>query len=121
MSNDINELDANDDGLKAIFGSRFEDGKLPGKPIKHRPKETYVDIPDAECEEVPRDLRKVSVEIGDKLVAFSKKALVYAALSWLCLYWQSVGLMDASIAVPSMWVCAAMAGWGAGRLALNRK
>lgn len=50
----------------------------------------------------------------DRLKAGVKYAFGFGGLNLLIFYWQQSGLMDASIAVPSMCVCAALAGWGVG-------
>lgn len=103
-----------DDDLQNLLGSRYQG------EVAERLKTVHI-VPDADIEEIPTDLKKVAGGIGDKLMKFGKRSLVFAAISWLCFYWQNTGLMDASIAVPSMWACAVLAGWGAGRLALNGK
>lgn len=113
MSNDINELDEQDIGLKNLMGDRFRD--VNEEYVQ--PEQQYMDIPDADMEEIPADLRKMGMDFTDKLMAFCKKSLVFAVVSWACFYWETKGLMDASIAVPAMWLCAVSAGFGAGRLA----
>lgn len=116
MSNNINELDEQDIGLKAIMGDRFDDGAQQGsKPVKTcRAKAVCMDVPDED--KIPADLRKNGMDFADKLMAFCKKSLVFAVVSWACFFWEAKGLMDASIAVPAMWLCAVSAGFGAGRL-----
>ena len=51
----------------------------------------------------------------DNLKSCAKSVLMFGGLSFLIFYWQQAGLMASSIAVPSMCVCTALAGFGAGR------
>ena len=51
----------------------------------------------------------------DNLKACAKAVLLFGGLSCLIFYWKQTGLMAESIAVPSMCICTALAGWGAGR------
>lgn len=51
----------------------------------------------------------------DKLKACVKHAAIYGGLSFLVFYWQQAELMDSSIAIPTMCVCAALAGLGVGK------
>ena len=51
----------------------------------------------------------------DKLKACAIWAFGFGSLSCLVFYWQQAGLMDASIAVPTMCVFTALAGWGVGK------
>lgn len=45
---------------------------------------------------------------------------LFGGLSFLIFYWQQAGLMASSIAVPSMCVCTALAGFGAGKSFVGR-
>lgn len=128
MPNDINELDATDAGLKGIFGDRFHDEttekptaakatpntsdtntatKTAHKPIK---KPTVENVMDAEFQPV-----KPAPNFLDKLKASAKHIATFGGLNLLIFYWQQAELMDASIAIPCMWVCMALAGWGVGK------
>ena len=51
----------------------------------------------------------------DNLKACAKAVVLFGGLSFLIFYWQQAGLMAESIAVPSMCICTALAGFGAGR------
>lgn len=55
----------------------------------------------------------------DKLKACAKSVLLFGGLSFLIFYWQQAGLMAESIAVPSIAVCTALAGFGAGKSAIG--
>lgn len=50
----------------------------------------------------------------DGLKGCVKWALTFGGLNMLIFYWQQAGLMAESIAVPCMWVCCALAGYGVG-------
>ena len=51
----------------------------------------------------------------DNLKSCVKSMAVFGGLSFLVFYWKEAGLMAESIAVPSIAVCTALAGFGAGR------
>lgn len=51
----------------------------------------------------------------DKLKNAAVWAIGFGSLSCLVFYWQNAGLMAESIAVPSIAVCTALAGWGVGK------
>lgn len=53
----------------------------------------------------------------DNLKDCGKLVAVFGGLSILLWYWQVSGLMDASVAVPSMCACTALAGWNLGKCA----
>ena len=102
MSDDINNLDPNDEGLKQIFGDRFHDATTEPKPTR-KPV-------DAQWEPAKPDPNWL-----DNLKACVKHAVIFGGLSFLVFYWQQAGLMDSSVAVPTMCVCTALAGLGVGR------
>ena len=130
MHNDINNLDAEDLGLKAIFGERFHDetaenptagaekkattntahtAKAAHKPVLN-PTKAEEAVPDAEF--APE---RPAPNWLDNLKACAKWVGLFGGLCVLFFYWQQSGQMAASAAVPSMCVCTAMAGWGVGR------
>lgn len=51
----------------------------------------------------------------DNMKACAKSALLFGGLSFLVFYWQQAGLMDSSVAVPTMCICTALAGLGVGK------
>ena len=51
----------------------------------------------------------------DNLKSCAKSVILFGGLSFLIFYWQQAGLMASSVAVPSMCICTAIAGFGAGR------
>lgn len=52
----------------------------------------------------------------DKLKSCAMLTAPFSALTLLVFYWNEAGLMDSSIAVPSMIFCACLAGLGIGRV-----
>ena len=121
MPNDVNELDVTDAGLKAIFGDRFHDESEPEKAEPKKVSENTT--PTAKVAQ--KSTQKPTVDIGKypitkpdfhkRLWASAKQAMLFGGLSLLVFYWQQAGLMASSIAIPSMCVCMALAGWGVGK------
>ena len=126
MPNDINELDVTDAGLKAVMGDRFhdatenaqskrsteEDAKRFAQAIekefgKQKPKDKPVD---EQWQPVKPDPNWM-----DKLKDAVKWGLVFGCLSCLVFYWKEAGLMAESIAVPTIAICTALAGFGIGK------
>jgi hypothetical protein len=108
MENDINNLDPNDEGLKQIFGDRFHDttkDPTPTAKVQKPPRK----VANAQCEPAkePNWL--------DGLKACAKHVILFGGLSFLVFYWQQAGLMDSSVAVPTMCICTALAGVGVGK------
>lgn len=50
----------------------------------------------------------------DSLKECAKWAVIFGGLNCLIFYWKMAGLIDESIAIPCMWVCCALAGYGVG-------
>jgi hypothetical protein len=117
-NNEINHLDPDDIGLKAVMGDRFHDETK--KPmVEPFPKEPTT---------VTKVMQKTTGEAVDaswvpaknpnwmdNLKSCVKSVLLFGGLSFLIFYWKEAGLMAESIAVPAIAVCTALAGFGAGR------
>ena len=115
MSNDINELDTNDEGLKAIFGGRFHD-ETCSKPaeVTQKAKPTPKAVEQSGTGKA-MDVEPVKVVTSlDKLKACAKWGGIFGGLNMLLFYWQQAGLLDSKAAVPSMIVCALLAGLSIG-------
>ena len=127
--NDINGLDSEDVGLKAIFGERFHDEtteKPKAAKITHKAEPTAkaenpakaVKAPAIESKDAP-DAQwfpvKSEPDFYDRLKACAKSALLFGGLSLLFFYWQQTGQMEASAAMPSICACTCLAGLGVGR------
>ena len=120
-TNEINNLDPEDIGLKAVMGNRFHDEtkKPMVEPFATKPSNTT---------QAEKKVQKPTEKAVDESWAPMKEANwmdnlkecvkwmgIFGGLSFLIFYWQQAGLMASSIAVPSMCVCTALAGFGAGR------
>ena len=57
----------------------------------------------------------------DNLKTCAIWAVGFGSLTFLFFSWQQAGLMDASVAVPTMLTCTALGGWGVGRNAMRGK
>lgn len=127
-------MDMFDDDLQAMFGERYDSGlegcgaekeeeipaqmpKMERKAFeKHTPKfeakpEKRKEIPISEYAPVA----KTEPSLRDRLIGCVKWAFTFGGLNTLIFYWQLAGLMDESIAVPCMWVCCFLAGFGVGK------
>lgn len=118
MPDDINNLDSKDEGLKGIFGDRFHDMTVAEsctarkKPVNEKTEQNTVEDEAEYCKHSPGWL--------DRLKACVVWAAGFGSLNFLIFYWQLAGLMDDSIAIPSMWVCCILAGFGVGKNAFGR-
>ena len=108
-----------DEGLQAVMGKdRCQNEWKPSK------KPMVESIPYKEANVAKKTTEKAVDESWapvkeanwmDNLKSCVKSMAVFGGLSFLIFYWQQAGLMASSIAVPSMCVCTALAGFGAGR------
>ena len=137
MHKDINNLDPEDIGLKMIMGERFHDettekpkaakitrkaeptakAENPAKAVKApaiEPKHSP-DAPDAQC--IPA---KPEPNFFDRLKACATWSICGGGLSLLLFYWQQTGQMLPSAAVPSLYVCAFLTGWGICKTAARK-
>ena len=126
MSNDINHLDTEDLGLKAIFGDRFQDQtvapkaqkKTEGDAALFRQPKGAATFPRGEgLTEKAADAQwepAKAVTTMDKLIGCAKWAGIFGGLNGLLFYWQQAGLLASEAAVPSMVVCALLAGLSIG-------
>ena len=120
MPDDINDLDVTDAGLKAIMGDRFKDET---KPAMARPKKistnTYKEsnVTQKPTEKPVEAQWQPAKEPNwlDKLKGSAMWACGFGSLSFLVFYWQQADLMDSSIAIPTMCLFTALAGFGIGK------
>lgn len=112
----MTDFEREDLELQFVMGSKFIDETKPQPETKTVPK----DAPKAE--EKKSSKKAMDAEWHpikpftwvDALTGCVKWALTFGGLNMLIFYWQLNGLMDESIAVPCMWVCCALAGYGVG-------
>ena len=120
-TNEINNLDPDDIGLKQIMGNRFQDATKPMvEPIRTESTstsqtKTVAQKPISKAVDAQWEPARPEPNWMDNLKACAKAVLLFGGLSCLIFYWKQTGLMAESIAVPSMCICTALAGWGAGR------
>lgn len=123
MHKDIDKFDPEDIELKKIMGEHFIDettakpeaakitrkAENPAKAVKApaiEPKDSK-DAPDAQW--IPA---KTEPNFFDRLKACAMWSVCGGGLSLLLFYWQQTGQMLPSAAVPSLYVCAFLTGWG---------
>jgi hypothetical protein len=121
MPDDINELDVTDAGLKSIMGNRFHDETQNESKKVISKKETATTTKEKKEHHKPtHNYRDGSWEPVsehtwmDSLISAARWLACFGGLSFLVFYWMEAGLMDESIAVPSIAVCTALAGFGVG-------
>ena len=121
--------DADDEGLKAVMGDRFQD-KTKDAPHVTGAMKTARDIPskypahlgtvadkerpllEGEWKEHPT----YAPNWFDKLKGCGKYALVCGALVAVFWYWNITGLMESSAAIPCMVVCGTYGGFKIGNV-----
>lgn len=111
---EIRKYDPEDVELKAIMGEKFQDKsqEAPIEPVKTGSLKASVSAEDkTEAEEGDTE-RKAYFLFGLKN---SMSILGFACLTLLVFFWQDAGLMDISIAEPSMCVCSALTGFSIGK------
>lgn len=119
--NEINGLDPEDIGLKAVMGNRFHDEtkKPMVEPFKTESTNTTKEEKKVQkSAETAVDASWAPVKNPnwmDNLKSCVKSVVLFGGLSFLIFYWKEAGLMAESIAVPAIAVCTAFAGFGAGR------
>lgn len=123
--NDVNNLDPNDEGLKAVMGDRFHDATTgepapakkatPVQPVEERPtRQTVKKVLPAKWAPPKPDPNWM-----DRLQACTKWAAIFGGMGTLFFYWQQAGLMDPAAAMPSMIACALLGGLSIGRNAVK--
>ena len=120
-ANEINNLDPEDIGLKQVMGNRFHDATKPMvEPFETKTTSTtHAKKTARKAKDTPVDAQwepaKPEPNWMDNRKSCAKSVLLFGCLSFLIFYWKETGLMAESIAVPSIAVCTALAGFGAGR------
>ena len=116
MSNFSENLmeDPEDEGLKAVMGSQFQDVSTGSKPAPQK---------ESKCRKVqqhrnvPVDASWVKLNVISpmaKLKVCAKWALLFGGIGTLLFYWYLAGLLDPKAAIPSFVVCALGAGLTVG-------
>lgn len=92
---------------KTVESKKKSESKLHGKEKKTAQKQTREPV-DAEYE-------PVKTWYDEKIINLVKWTSIFIGLEYLIFYWQQTGQMQESAAMPSMIVCAAMAGISIGK------
>ena len=105
----MTDFEREDMELKSIMGEKFQDmseaKQAPIQPKKTAEKPT----------QKPMEAEWHPVKPKNNLAECAKTTLVCGCLGLLFWYWEISGLMDMSVALPSMLVCAGVAGLGIGK------
>lgn len=120
----MTDMEKFDQELMEVMGAKFEDGTCksanpaervasttPAKPVAQKTREAMK--PGVTTWEPPQP----EPNWMDNLKGCALSATVFGGLNMLIFYWMQAGLMAESIAVPSMTVCAVLAGFGVGKYA----
>lgn len=110
----MSDYEKEDMELAAMMGDRFVDETVPTSEVKKPAPQRDAESADAEWHPTKQRSRM------DDLADCAKTTLLFGGLNVLIWYWEIAGLMDESIALPSMLVCAVLAGVGVGK-ALGKK
>ena len=92
---------------KPTESQKKSESKLHGKEKKMSHKPT--------SEPVDAEYEPVKTWYDEKIVNLVKWVLIFIGIEYLFFYWQQTGQMQESAAMPSMIVCAALAGISVGK------
>lgn len=117
----MTDFEREDLELQSMMGEKFQDmsnAKYEPKAVPKCPEANVAQKPskvaDADCH--PTKERNWM----DDLTDCAKSTAIFGGLSMLVWYWEISGLMDMSVALPSMLVCALLAGLGIGKVVGKR-
>ena len=99
--------DATTTAQKPVESKKKSESKLHGGEKKTAQKPT--------SEPVEAEYEPVKTWYDEKAVNLVKWVLLFICLEYLIFYWQQTGKMDESAAMPSMIVCALLAGLSVGK------
>ena len=124
---ELKELDLEDEGLKEVMGKQFIDATVPlsemPEPVQANANTTGTAKAAHSPTNAPTKVFQDCTEWQpvkernwlDDLKDCAKSTVIFGGLNCLIWYWEIAGLMDESIALPCMLVCAALAGFGVGK------
>ena len=92
---------------KTVETNKKSESKLHGEEKKTAQKQT--------SETVDAEYEPVKTWYDEKIVNLVKWTSIFIGLEYLIFYWQQTGQMQESAAMPSMIVCAALAGISVGK------
>lgn len=115
----MSDYEREDMELAAMMGDQFIDETVTLAEMPE-PAEECTDIPKPKkTVQKPTDAQWMPTKqrtFMDDLKDCTKTTLIFGGLNVLIWYWEIAGLMDESVALPSMLVCAVLAGFGIGKV-----
>ena len=115
----MSKFEREDQELAEMMGDKFIDQTVPLAEMPVTEEKT-TDIPKSKkTAEKPMEAQWMPTKqrtFMDDLKDCTKSTAIFGGLNVLIWYWQMEGLMDESIALPSMIVCAVLAGIGIGKV-----
>ena len=121
MPEDINNLDTNDEGLKAIFGERFQDITEPAKAISKKETTTIckeanvAQKPKEKAMETQREPVKPAANYMDILKSIVKDVCLWAILSCVLFWWQQTGKLELTTSWYALLCCVGMVFFAVGK------
>lgn len=120
MQTDINHLDTNDDGLKAIFGNRFHDISEPVKAVskKETPTTPQPTKSAQKAKHEPAEAQWEPIKENtwmDNLKAIVKDVALYAFLSLVLFWWQQTGRLEVTTSWYALLFCVGMVFFAVGK------
>ena len=115
----MSDYEKEDMELAAMMGDKFIDETVPLAEQPERDKEDTDTPKSKNTAQKPMDAQWMPTKqrtFMDDLKDCTKSTLLFGGLNVLIWYWETAGLMDESIALPTMLVCAALAGLGIGKV-----
>lgn len=109
-----------DEGLQSVMGkdrcqNEWKPSKKPMADEWNPGKKSTVDPIDTKYGDEAKWEPVKETNWTDNMKSCAKSVLLFGGLSFLVFYWQQAGLMDSSVAVPTMCICTALAGLGVGK------
>jgi hypothetical protein len=117
----MTDFEREDLELKAMMGDRFIDETVPVAETTTVPKEEKkcreANVAEKPSKAADADWHPTKQRtFMDDLKDCTKSTMIFGGLNVLIWYWEMAGLMDESIALPSMIACAVLAGIGVGKV-----
>ena len=99
-------MEGGEAGIVRSYEAAFGNKKVEQKPISKSVDESWAPAKDSNW--------------MDNLKSCAKSVILFGGLSFLIFYWKEAGLMASSVAVPTMCICTAFAGYGVGKNAMRK-
>lgn len=115
----MSDFEKQDQELAEMMGQQFIDQTVPLSEMPRTNEESSDISKPKKTAEKPVDAQWMPTKQRnwmDDLYDCMKTTMLFGGLNVLIWYWESAGLMDESIALPSMIACAVLAGIGIGKV-----